>query len=244
MSEAHIRTVIASTDLFAGLTEEQLSQVERRSSTTSLPDSDYLFHQGDPAERIYIVRKGKIRLIQVSQDGEQVILKYIASGEAFGVVAVLEGILYPVAAQAVGDTQLLSWDRQTLHALLPQFPQIYLNSMQILAKRIHDFQDVIRELATERVERRIARALIRLARQVGVKTDRGVRIDLPLSRQDLAEMTGTTLYTVSRTLRDWQAQGLVESAREQIIILYPHGLVAIAEDLQPRPQNTDSDPGI
>jgi CRP-like cAMP-binding protein len=81
------------------------------------------------------------------------------------------------------------------------------------------------------VERRIASALIRLTRQTGKRTERGVLLDLPLSRQDLAEMTGTTLYSVSRTLSGWEQQGLIESGRERIVILSPHGLVTIAEDL-------------
>jgi CRP-like cAMP-binding protein len=94
-------------------------------------------------------------------------------------------------------------------------------------------QERLRELATERVEQRVARTLLRLARQVGRKVEGGVLIDMPLSRQDLAEMTGTTLYTVSRILSQWEQQHLVETGRERILIRQPHGLVAIAEDLSP-----------
>jgi CRP-like cAMP-binding protein len=118
-----------------------------------------------------------------------------------------------------------------MNRLMEQCPRIAINAIQILAERIREFQDRIRELATERVERRIARALLRLARQSGKKVSEGVLIDLPLTRQDLAEMSGTTLYTVSRTLSQWESQGLVYASREKVIIRYPHGLVMIAEDL-------------
>jgi CRP-like cAMP-binding protein len=96
---------------------------------------------------------------------------------------------------------------------------------------LRQFQDRLRELATERVERRLARMLLRLARQSGQKVTGGILIDLPLSRQNLAEMIGTTLYTVSRILSQWEAHGLVETGRERVVIRRPHGLVVIADDL-------------
>ena len=100
-----------------------------------------------------------------------------------------------------------------------------------MGERIQVLQDRLREMATERVERRIANTLLRLARQTGRKTPEGVQIDLPLSRQDLAELCGTTLYTVSRTLSRWEMDGIVEAGRERVVIRAPHRLVMIAQDL-------------
>jgi CRP-like cAMP-binding protein len=114
---------------------------------------------------------------------------------------------------------------------IQDYPVIRDNIIHIMGRQIAEFQSRIRELSTQRVERRIARAILRLAQQSGVKTEQGVLINLPLSRQDLAEMTGTTLYTVSRFLKQWESQGLVLSKREKVIITHPHGLVSIAEDL-------------
>jgi CRP/FNR family transcriptional regulator, nitrogen oxide reductase regulator len=107
--------------------------------------------------------------------------------------------------------------------------------MQVLAGHVREFQNRYRELATERVERRLARTVLRLASQVGRKTDEGVLLDLPLTRQDLAEMSGTTLFTVSRILSQWEDQELVRAGRERLVIRFPHGLVSIAEDLKSRP---------
>jgi CRP-like cAMP-binding protein len=89
----------------------------------------------------------------------------------------------------------------------------------------------MREMATERVERRVARALLRLAREAGKRTEAGIEIAMPLSRQDVAEMTGTTLYTVSRLLSAWEQDGLVETGRQRVVIKQAHALVKIAEDL-------------
>jgi CRP/FNR family transcriptional regulator, nitrogen oxide reductase regulator len=85
-------------------------------------------------------------------------------------------------------------------------------------------------MATERVERRIAHAVLRLARQAGRRVEEGVQIEFPLSRQDIAEMTGTTLHTVSRTMSAWEQAGLIDGGRQRIVIKDPHALVRIAEE--------------
>ena len=105
--------------------------------------------------------------------------------------------------------------------------------MRHMSERIQELQERLHEFATERVERRIASALLRLAQQSGQKTPDGVLITLSLSRQDLAEMTGTTLYTVSRTLSRWEQLGIVDAWAQRVLVRSPHGLVTIAEDLPP-----------
>jgi len=218
-------------ELFEGLETNDLQRIVQLAGQRHLEAEQYLFFEGDPAEYIYVLQEGRIKLTQTTADGQQVIMHYITPGEAFGVVAVLSHAPYPVTAQAAVESYLLYWDRLSMNRLMEQCPRIAINAIQILAERIREFQDRIRELSTERVERRIARALLRLARQSGKKVSEGVLIDLPLTRQDLAEMSGTTLYTVSRTLSQWESQGLVYASREKVIIRYPHGLVMIAEDL-------------
>jgi CRP-like cAMP-binding protein len=106
-----------------------------------------------------------------------------------------------------------------------------LNALEHTADIIVQLQDRVRELQTERVERRVARALLRLANQSGKRIEAGILIDMPLSRQDLAEMTGTNLYSVSRILSGWEKQGLVETGRERVVLTMPHQLVMIAEDM-------------
>jgi len=209
----------------------QQEAIAQLGSQRAFPAQSYLYQQGDPAETFYILHSGRIKLSQVTVDGQQIILRYVAPSEAFGVISVLSEAEYPVSAEAVEDSQVIAWTRERMHQLMIQEPKIALNALKILSARVREFQDRVRELSTERVERRIARALLRLARQTGKKTDQGVLIDMPISRQDLAEMTGTTLYTVSRTLSQWENKGLIKSGREQITIRFPHGLVTIAEDL-------------
>ena len=118
-----------------------------------------------------------------------------------------------------------------MDSLMERFPSIAIKALELLGEELADIRSRYQELATERVERRVARALLRLVGQAGTKTEGGVLIDFPLSRQDLAELTGTTLHTVSRILSSWEHKGIIESGRRRIVICQPHGLVTIAEDL-------------
>lgn len=217
--------------LFHDLNPAELLSIIQAAHTRVVNQDEFFFHQGDAATMLYLLLAGETRLLQVTPEGNQVLLRFIAPGEIFGGVAFLGEATYPVSAQAVSDCTAASWNGETMAQLMKQFPTIAFNAMQHMADRIKELQDRVRELSTERVERRIANALLRLVQQTGQKTPEGVLINLPLSRQDLAEMTGTTLYTVSRTLRRWEQEGIVDSGRERVVIRIPHRLVIIAHDL-------------
>jgi CRP-like cAMP-binding protein len=221
--------------LFKGLADHELHIILQAGRPRQMTGGDYFFMQDDPAEHVYLLEQGQVKLGQVTLEGAQVILNVIGPGEIFGLIGFVENNLYPVSALAVNDCMALSWDRLGLVRLAESYPRLALNAMNHMAVRVSEFQGQIRALATERVERRLARVLLRLVRQVGKKVESGVLIDLSVSRQDLAEMSGTTLYTVSRILSQWDRAGLIEAGRERVVIRSPHGLVSIAEDLTPGP---------
>jgi CRP-like cAMP-binding protein len=114
---------------------------------------------------------------------------------------------------------------------MERHPRLALNALRFVAARLHELQVQYRQLATEKVERRVARALLRLVQQAGRRIDSGVVIDLPLSRDDIAQMTGTTLYTVSRIISRFEADGMLEAGRQRIVIRQPHALATVADDL-------------
>ena len=144
-------------------------------------------------------------------------------------VSVFKGKDYPVTAQAIGPSEAIGWDRETMLELITTFPQIAINLLGTVIERLDDIQSRYLELQTERVEQRVARALLRIMKQAGRRTDEGILIDFRLSRQDLADYTGTTLYTVSRTLSRWEKMGWVKSGRERILVADPHAIVTFAE---------------
>jgi CRP/FNR family transcriptional regulator, nitrogen oxide reductase regulator len=229
-------SLISGIELFRGLKPPDLERILTAAREQSFEQGNFLFYQDDPAERIFVLQSGRIKLYQLSDDGQQVLMRVMTPGMMFAAISLVEGATYPVSAEAAEDSAVIYWTQQAMLSLVEKYTILALNAMKLLSGRVREFQDRYRELATERVERRLARTVLRLASQVGRKIDEGVLLDLPLTRQDLAEMSGTTLFTVSRIMTQWENQGLIISGRERVVIRFPHGLVSIAEDLPGRKQ--------
>jgi CRP/FNR family transcriptional regulator, nitrogen oxide reductase regulator len=224
-------SLLAQAPLFAGQDTAVLQHALPLAQRRTYERGTFIFHEGDPATLFYILETGRVRLTQLTPDGQQIIIRYLGPGEGMGIIVVLSDTVYPVTAEIVADTQLLCWYQDDIKQLMLQYPTLALSGLKLVAQRFVALQAQFRELATERVEQRVARTLLRLVRQAGRRTDEGVLIDMPLSRQDLAEMTGTTLYTVSRILSKWEQAGLIQTSRERVVICQSHEIVVIAEDL-------------
>jgi CRP/FNR family transcriptional regulator, nitrogen oxide reductase regulator len=241
MSDSYTGTqLLSQLDLFFGLSRQDLEIVLQEARELSFDDGSFVFYQDDPVERVFVLKSGRVKLYQVSDDGQQVLMRVMTPGMMFAAISIVEGAVYPVSAEAAEASQVIYWSQETMLRLIERFPPLAINSLKILAGHVRDFQNRYRELATERVERRLARTVLRLASQTGRKTEEGVLIDIPLTRQDLAEMSGTTLFTVSRILSQWEGQGLVSTGRERLVVRFPHGLVSIAEDLPGRLDRLES----
>jgi CRP-like cAMP-binding protein len=221
-------------NLFEGLTENELQSICQVGRLSRVEQDTFFFHQGDPAERWYILTQGQVKMTQIGPEGQQVLVRMVAPYGEFGSVALLTGpTTYPLSAQAAEYCLALTWDKTIITTLLSSYPRLAMNALRLMTERFRELQERYRELATERVEQRVARALLRLERQAGHRLEQGTLIDLSLSRQDLAEMTGTTLYTVSRILSQWEQQGLIKTGREKVVILDRPGLLSIVGDLSP-----------
>jgi CRP/FNR family transcriptional regulator, nitrogen oxide reductase regulator len=216
--------------VFQNATDEDLKLIAGHGIERSIEEGEFFFFQGDPAEYLYVLISGRAKLMQTNPAGQQVNLRTISEWQMFGALgAVREGATYPASAQALENCTALALKSEYLQELMQTRPYLSFDLMKLMTGYIQEMQERYRELATEKVERRIARVLLRLAAQMGTKNEDG--IELFFTRQDLAEMSGTTLYTVSRVLSDWERQDLVEAGRERVVIRNPHGVVSIAEEL-------------
>ena len=224
---------LAKVIVFQNATEEVLQLILKNSIIRSVEEGSFFFFQGDSANYFYILTNGQIKLMQSNPNGQQVNLRTIHPWQMFGALgAVRKEATYPATAQALENSSALAIESSFLHKMLETHPQIAFDLMALMTTYIQEMQSRYRELATERVEQRVANALLRLAAQVGIRSEKETIIELYFSRQDVAEMTGTTLYTVSRLLSDWERKGIIETGRERIRILKPHDLVRISDGIE------------
>lgn len=242
MSPDALAKWLTAVPLFRKLSRPDLAKIAGMAQHRHATEEGYFFQQGDAADYIYILEEGQVRMTQLTPEGDQIILRFIGPRDMFGGIAALTIKAYPATAQALKESRALIWDAAAMRELMLLVPRLALNVLDHSAETIVQLQDRVRELQTERLERRVARALLRLAHQAGKRAGAGVLIDLPLSRQDIAEMTGTNLYSVSRILSAWEKQEIVETGRERITLRVPHRLVIIAEDLplSPAPKSDPS----
>lgn len=217
--------------LFRNLEEAARQEILTSGTRIRRRRGERIFRQGASAQFFYVLQEGRVRLTRLTSDGQLILLRFVVPGEAFGGVAALGDRAYPVSAEAAGDCAALAWNGRTMERLLRGHPQLAINFIDLLAERLHDMQARYEELATEQVEQRLARMLLRLVGRTGRRVEGGVLVDVRLSRQDLAEMTGTSLFTVSRILKRWQEAGVIKSQHRRILVCHPHGLVSIAEAL-------------
>lgn len=221
-------TVLVRSRVFDGLTEAERQQWLERGETQALKRGHVLARQGEPARVFCLVESGSLKLLQLTAEGTEVIVRFVSPGEPFGGVVALNEAPYPVTAVAVQPTVIRSWTRQSVAELLTQHPQVRVNIMREMATHMAEALTRVRELTTARVDQRLAQTLVRLSKQCGQAGTEGVLINQPLTRQELADLAGTTLYTVSRTLTKWESQGLIESRKRLLLLRSPEQLLQAA----------------
>jgi CRP-like cAMP-binding protein len=220
---------------FANLPAEQRRRVVSQLVRRRYEKDEYLFLEGDPAQWLVLVARGRVKMIKHSESGRETILSTFGPGQIVGEVGVLIGDLYPATAQALEPTVTLSLRRAEYAELVRNHPDLAWALIEELGRRLQRAHETIRSMAVEKVERRVARVLLRMASASGERledtTHGAIRITVPLTRQDIADMAGTVLETAIRTMSKFQKQGLLETREGRIILLLPHQLVAIAEEI-------------
>lgn len=228
-----VKTIIEDSfrrsEFLLGITESHAVDILHRGSRIRLKAGEILFYQGDPAYQCFLVLNGRLKLTKLHEQGKEAILRYIGPGEITAIISVLKEKDYPVTAESIGPTEAVAWDKQIMEQLMIEYPPLALNMLRCTINRLDELQNRYLEICAEQVEQRIARALLRIMKQSGHREADGIRIDFPLSRQELADYTGTTIFTVSRILSAWEKKSWIKSRREQITVSDPHSLVLFSE---------------
>lgn len=214
-------------DLFEGLTSDMVADaIGGAAPTLSHMTADtWLFLEDDPAQTCHIVIAGQIRLTKHSADGHQTLFSLVGARHTVDVTAIAPGAAYPVAAQTAVDSVVLSLTGELLRGLAERHPRVMRNALRILMERHRELQRAYQQLVSEPVQNRVARVLLGMA-SLDLHDPGGIVITA--SRQDVAALAGTTVFTVSRCLSVWERQGMLTSGRRQIILRDIDGLLSQA----------------
>lgn len=223
------RSLIAGLSPFQGVAPADLDRMLQKARSLRIAKDKTVFEQEAEAQSFFLLIAGHVRVVKTTPDGQQVIVRYISPGELMGIAQALGRSTYPASAIAAVDCVVLAWPGHLWSEFAGAFPNFGANTYKTVGTRLHDTHSRIVEMATEQVEQRVAHSLLRLVKQTGKTTDEGILIDFPISRQDIAEMTGTTLHTVSRLLASWEDKGLVKSGRQKVTVVEPHRLFLLAQ---------------
>lgn len=213
---------------FRSLTHAQIREILDAAHTGRYDVGQSVFLEGTTVDRFFLLLDGHIRVQRTTAQGDHIILLHVAPGQLFGIGAALGYKAYPATAVAADDCVTLAWPNRLWPEFIARHDGFATHTYAAVGQRLNDMHTVIVDMATRQVEQRIASALLRLITQTGRKVDRGIEIDFPITRQNISDMTGSTLHTVSRLLSAWEKDGIVVSERKKITVTAPHRLVVLS----------------
>ncbi len=209
--------------IFKTLKNDELAELFALSVYYSLAAGEFVYQEGDNADMLYIVARGKIKLTKYSSEGNEFIISFLEPGQLFGAAAVFTEKPYACSAIATEESDVLEIRKEDFWQLIEGHPQIGLGVMKILGERLTEAQERLRDLAGERVELRLIKTLHRLCQSHGC--------ELVFTRHELADMTGTTTETVIRVCHHLKEDGIIESARGRLVIKDPARLRQLSEEV-------------
>ncbi len=221
----HGLSVVEHSPLFSGIPAADDMIVSAAAHLKEFQRGEPLYTEGGPVQHISLLTSGFAKITQHGPGGTEVILRFCVPGDVLGAVCLFSDGRHYTSAQAFRLCRALVWDAPAFGALVKRFPVLQQNMVRSLGDDLRELQERFREVATERVASRVARQLLRLLEKMGRPVNGTVEVSL--SREELAQMTGTTLFTVSRLLSAWEADGIVKPRREAVAICDVQALRAI-----------------
>jgi CRP-like cAMP-binding protein len=220
-SAEYARKVIKDAFIFSVLSDPEVSELAGAAALQHFQADEFIFFEGGNPDRLFILAEGQVKVIKHSPTGRDFTVAFFNPGEMFGEVAVFENKPYPASAQATGPATSVSIPKKDFLNFLARRPEVALRIIAVLGGRLRDSQSRLKDLAVERVDQRLASILQMLSAKFGPT--------LPFTRQELAEMAGTTTETAIRTIIQFKKMRIIETTRGKITITAPDRLKALAE---------------
>lgn len=219
---------LAHVPFFAELDSQEIAALNERCRIHDFEAGEAVLHAGDPADHLYVVAAGTAKVVRPTLDGTEVLLDIARRGDFFGALPALGADTYADSVWALTDLCVLSLDIDTFDELLDEHPSVARSGLRVIAERLSTARTHIHAVAAATSQQRVAGALVMLARRAGVPDQGQILLDLPLSRDDLASLTGTASETVSRVLSQLRRDGMIETGRRWISITDLDGLEDLA----------------
>ena len=216
--------------LFSSLTDDELHQIKDKLSLKRYKKHEVILFEEDTTEYMYIILNGKTKVIQTTEDGKEILLAMHHSGEFFGEMSLLDGKTSPATVVAMEDSSVAIISRQEFYSLIRAQKRILDNLLLILCSRLRDSWEKIQLLNLKNASQRIKILFLMLSDKYGEKTAEGVTLNIRLTHQEIAEMTGMTRETVTRMIDKWQKDGEISVLKNRFIHLSSH---FITEGIKP-----------
>ena len=221
------REVLAKTDLFAGLSPEELDSLCAMATERRVERDTVVMHRGDPGNSLMVLVSGRLRVSAVSTEGREATLRVMEAGTFLGEIALLDGRARSADVIAMTDTLLLIVDREPFLRFLIVRPEMMLRLMTILCDRLRRSSDAYQDVALSSLASRLAKLLLDLAQQHGQPVPEGVRIRLKLSQRELSAQVAATRERVNKQLRMWREQGVLGEAEGDMVVRRPEALRSV-----------------
>ena len=216
--DSRLAQLLKSTPPFRKLSDDDRTRLATHSRVRDYTRGETIFVEGSPSDRFYAIASGRVKIFKMTPAGKDVILEIFGVGDPLGAVAVYEGWPFPASAVALEDTTCVTVERAAFFALLEQHPSLVRGLLLGLTHRLVELTNRLAELTGGRVEPRFARLFLKLAGEVGTPAERGTFVAMPLSRQELADLTGTTIETAIRIMSRWGKDGVVLTEKTGFLI--------------------------
>ncbi len=202
--------------LFLEIPPEDCGQIVALSHERNYPRGKTMFFEGDAVKQVFLLTSGCVKVLQIGPHGQEVILRIIGPGECFGVESFAK-CTHGSTARTMVRTSIMVWDAKQFEAVAERFPVLRRNILHVVQRCLNQLEERYREISTQKVAPRLSGELLRLLKQVGKESDG--HVEIAISRRDLAQLVGTTLFTVSRMLCQWEVLGIVKPRREAVVVL-------------------------
>jgi CRP/FNR family cyclic AMP-dependent transcriptional regulator len=219
---------LSNINLFRNMTPREMEDVERRTVMREVRRREVLYLPGDAGDRIYLLKRGVVKISALLDDGREVILALLQKGQVFGEEEALEGTPRDNMAEAYEDALICLMTRQDFLELLRAHPDMAFRVTKLIGFRLKTFRTRLETLLFKGAPARLAHTLLELAQDHGIPDDQGVLLPLRLSQQDLANLIGVTRESVNLALSDFRRRGVVEMDRRSLRILKPDELARLA----------------